>query len=61
MTEMSMNRAIHGAIRRDLQRFLVALGAFPDGNRQRAADLGRAWEHFDFELTRHHEGEHEVA
>jgi hypothetical protein len=61
MTEMSMNRAIHGAVRRDLQRFLVALGAFQDGDHQRAAGLGRAWQHFDFELTRHHEGEHEIA
>ena len=29
--------------------------------RGRAADLGRAWDNFDFQLTKHHEGEHEIA
>src|SRR5262245_43398854 len=58
---MSMNKAIHAAIRRDLDRFLDALGRFPDGDPARAAQLGRAWDNFDFQLTRHHEGEHEIA
>ena len=58
---MSMNRVIHGAFRRDLDRFVTALDAFPDGDAARAAALGRAWANFDQQLTHHHEGEHEVA
>jgi hypothetical protein len=58
---MSMNKAIHGALRRDLDRFVGALGAFRDGDTARAAQLGRAWENFDDQLTHHHEGEREVA
>lgn len=58
---MSMNKAIHGAFRRDLQRFLDALGSFRDGDRARAAQLGRAWDNFDAQLTDHHEGEHSIA
>ena len=60
-TAMSMNRAIHGAFRRDLGRFDAALGAFQDGDAKRAAGLKAAWDHFNFELTRHHTGEHEIA
>ena len=29
---ISMNKVIHGAVRRDLQRFLDALAAFSDGD-----------------------------
>lgn len=58
---MSMNRVIHGAFRRDLDRFVDALGAFPDGDSTRAAALGRAWANFDAQLVHHHEGEHETA
>ena len=58
---MSMNRVIHAAFRRDLDRFHSALGRFPDGDRERAQALGRAWDNFDFQLTKHHEGEHEIA
>lgn len=58
---MSMNLVIHGAVRRDLDRFVDALERFPDGDRSRAEDLHRAWHFFDDELTRHHEGEHEIA
>ena len=61
MATMSMNKVIHGAFRRDLDRFVDALGAFRDGDAERAAALGRAWDNFDFQLTHHHEGEHEVA
>jgi hypothetical protein len=61
MTEMSMNKVIHGAIRRDLARFGRALDAFRDGDRARAAALHRAWQNFDAQLTEHHEGEHDVA
>jgi len=61
MPTMSMNRVIHGAFRRDLDRFVDALGAFQDGDAARAAGLGRAWANFDDQLIHHHEGEHEVA
>src|SRR3982750_3563561 len=58
---MSMNKVIHGAVRRDLDRFRRALDAFTDGDRERAAELHRAWLNFDAPLTEHHEGEHEIA
>jgi hemerythrin-like domain-containing protein len=58
---MSMNKIIHGAVRRDLGRFRRALEVFPDGDRDRAAALHRAWENFDTQLTDHHEGEHEIV
>jgi hypothetical protein len=61
MSEMSMNRVIHAAVRRDLDRFVTALQTFPPGDIARAKDLGRAWKNFEFELTYHHEGEHETA
>lgn len=61
MTQMSMNKAIHGAIRRDLDRFVSALSSFPAGDRRRAQQLATAWACFDNELTRHHEGEHTIA
>jgi len=61
MATMSMNKAIHGAVRRDLHRFLDALAAFGDGDKARAAQLGTAWDNFDAQLTTHHEGEHEIA
>ena len=58
---MSMNRVIHLAFRRDLDRFVAALDAFRDGDAERAAALGRAWANFDEMLSDHHEGEHEIA
>jgi hemerythrin-like domain-containing protein len=61
MAEMSMNKAIHAAFRRDLGRFIDALGRFPDGDRQRAEQLATAWANFDAQLTHHHEGEHDIA
>jgi ABC-type transporter Mla subunit MlaD len=61
MATMSMNKAIHGAVRRDIGRFLDALGSFSEGDRTRAAQLGKAWDNFDAQLTTHHEGEHEIA
>jgi hemerythrin-like domain-containing protein len=54
---MTMNRVIHGAVRRDLARLDAALAAFPDGDRDRARDLQRAYGYLRAELTRHHEGE----
>jgi len=61
MTEMSMNKAIHGAFRRDLDRFVGALSSFPPGDLDRAKQLGTAWQNFDDQLTNHHEGEHDIA
>jgi hemerythrin-like domain-containing protein len=54
---MTMNRLIHAAVRRDLQRLEAALGSASDGDRARAADLERAYANLHRELTRHHEGE----
>jgi hemerythrin-like domain-containing protein len=61
MATMSMNKVIHGAIRRDLDRFEGALTTFQAGDRERARQLGVAWDNFDRQLTDHHEGEHEIA
>jgi Hemerythrin HHE cation binding domain len=61
MSDMSMNKAIHGAIRRDLDRFISALDAMRPGDRARAQQLGRAWANFEGQLTNHHEGEHSIA
>jgi hypothetical protein len=54
---MTMNRLIHAAVRRDLDRLHDALGAAPDGDRGRAAGLARAYENLHAQLTHHHEGE----
>ena len=61
MTQMSMNKVIHGAVRRDLDRFVGALSGFPAGDQKRANELATAWANYDFQLTYHHEGEHEIA
>ncbi|HET6985939.1 MAG TPA: hemerythrin domain-containing protein [Kribbella sp.] len=56
-----MNKAIHAAFRRDLGRFIDELQRFPAGDRRRAEQLATAWANFDDQLTRHHEGEHDIA
>jgi hypothetical protein len=61
MAEMSMNKVIHGAFRRDLDRFVDALKAFHSGDTERAQGLVRAWDNFDKQLVDHHEGEHDIA
>jgi hypothetical protein len=61
MVEMSMNRVIHAAFRRDLDRFAGALATFADSDTSRAKQLGVAWANFNLQLTNHHEGEHEIA
>jgi hypothetical protein len=61
MAEMSMNRVIHAAFRRDLDRYAGALATFADGDTGRARQLGVAWANFNVQLTNHHEGEHEIA
>lgn len=54
---MSMNRVIHGAVRRDLARFTAALDSLPDGDTARAGQLARAFANLRRELTDHHESE----
>ena len=61
MAEMSMNKVIHGAFRRDLTRFVQAIAAFEPDDTHRARQLASAWANFDDQLTHHHEGEHEIA
>lgn len=56
-----MNKVIHGAFRRDLDRFIAALGSFPAGDQRRADEVNTAWANFDDQLTYHHEGEHTTA
>lgn len=58
---MSMNKAIHGAVRRDLDRFVGALTTFRDGDTARARQLEAAWVNFHDQLDHHHRGEHEIA
>ena len=54
---MTMNRVIHAAVRRDLERLSTALDGLADGDRPRARALDRAYANLREELTRHHEGE----
>jgi hypothetical protein len=61
MASMSMNKVIHAAFRRDLDRFVGALTTFRPGDTARARQLATAWANFDLQLTDHHEGEHEIA
>jgi hypothetical protein len=58
MTEpLTMNRLIHAAVRRDLDRLSTGLAQISDGDRARAQELERAYANLRAELTRHHEGE----
>jgi len=43
MEDMTMNRVIHGAVRRDLRRLEEALAAVSAGDKSRAEDLHRAF------------------
>lgn len=52
-----MNRVIHAAVRRDLDRLSNALEAMPDGDRARAQALARAYGNLRDELKHHHESE----
>lgn len=52
-----MNRLIHDAVRRDFARLVRALDEIGEGDRDRAQDLGRAYENLRNELTHHHQGE----
>ncbi|MGY1755202.1 hypothetical protein [Blastococcus sp. SYSU D01042] len=58
MTEqLTMNRVIHAAVRRDLDRLADALGRMADGDRPRAQALDHAYRNLRTELTHHHEGD----
>lgn len=61
MATMSMNKIIHAAVRRDVSRTEEALRALPDGDRVRARQVQRAWQHLVKELTHHHEAEDALA
>ncbi len=54
---LTMNRVIHAAVRRDLDRLHAALGRMADGDRARAQELQRAFANLRRELTHHHESE----
>lgn len=56
---MSMNRVIHGAVRRDLARLTAALDRVPDGALPRAQELEHAFTNLREQLTHHHHGEDE--
>ena len=60
MAEMSMNRVIHAAVRRDLDRFTNALSTL-NGDDERAEQVSMAWGNFHEQLTRHHSSEHRIA
>src|SRR5688572_20959351 len=55
--QLTMNRLVHAAVRRDLERLSTALQGFRDGDMSRARDLDRAFVNLRRELTHHHEGE----
>ncbi len=54
---MTMNRVIHAAVRRDLDRLATALEAAPDRDTKRAGDLQRAYVNLHTQLKHHHEQE----
>ena len=54
---LTMNRLIHGAVRRDLDRLDVALAQVTATDRGRAQELQRAYANLQRELTHHHEAE----
>lgn len=58
MTEqLTMNRVIHAAVRRDLDRLDRALAGLADGDLPRAQALDRAYRNLHDELHHHHVGE----
>jgi len=58
MTEhRTLNTVIHAAFRRDLWRFDHALADFRPDSTLRADQLTAAWDHFSYQLHRHHQDE----
>jgi hypothetical protein len=58
---LSMNRIIHAAVRRDVDRTEQALRALRDGDDERARRVQIAWRNLVRELTHHHEAEDSIA
>ena len=54
---MTMNRVIHAAVRRDLDRLATALATARDGDRTRARQLNAAYANLHDQLKHHHQGE----
>lgn len=54
---MTMNRVIHDAVRRDLERLVLALEAVTAVDQDRAQALERAYANLQQQLTHHHESE----
>ncbi len=52
-----MNRVIHAAVRRDLDRLATALATARDGDRARARQLHAAYANLHDQLKHHHQGE----
>ncbi len=61
VAEMSMNRVIHGAVRRDLDRFANAFSTLDGGDYRRVEQVSTAWANFHEQLSRHHSSEHRIA
>lgn len=59
--KMTMNRVIHNAVRRDIDRLDAALAAARDGDVDRSRQLHRAYAHLHAELKHHHEQEDEFV
>ena len=59
--QLSMNRIIHAAVRRDVNRTERALRALRDGDGARAREIQVAWRNLVRELTHHHEAEDSIA
>ncbi|WP_165372650.1 hemerythrin domain-containing protein [Nocardioides iriomotensis] len=55
--QLTMNRVIHAAVRRDLTRLDAALGAVADGDTARAQQLQRAYAALHEQLSHHHRQE----
>ncbi|HET7684677.1 MAG TPA: hemerythrin domain-containing protein [Marmoricola sp.] len=60
MAAMTMNRAVHEAVRRDLRRTQDALRMLVPGDGAQARGLRRAWEHLRGQLHHHHTAEDEL-
>jgi hemerythrin-like domain-containing protein len=54
---MTMNRVIHAAVRRDLDRLATALATARDGDHARARQLHAAYANLHDQLKHHHQGE----
>ena len=57
---MTMNRLIHQAVRRDLDRLARSMSSYGGTQPGRAKGLERAYANLQRELTRHHESEDEL-